>query len=283
MSEHASIAQRAAGWLILHGLPPLRNRLLTSWTQAGTDLAGMRRWLFDGLSETLDREYYAASASTGRRENLKALCMGADSGVHWARTYLGRGFPDALTSQLMMFTYLEEQLIEGRIRSVHQVACCSGREIGYYAKRYPEIDFCGSDVEPQIVEFLREHWRKVPNLRFEVLPLESTSPQDRACLEADLVFASGGLHYMDEDSLKSFFTHCREACKTLLLSQPLAAAFDPLCENESTPRIQLSWSHPYVRYLKETGWAPSRQAEMQPPGQARFKNFAVEAHAQPKR
>ncbi|MEE3326916.1 MAG: class I SAM-dependent methyltransferase, partial [Myxococcota bacterium] len=256
-------------------------RLLTSWTQAGTDLAGMRRWLFDGLSETLDREYYAASASTGRRENLKALCMGADSGVHWARTYLGRGFPDALTSQLMMFTYLEEQLIEGRIRSVHQVACCSGREIGYYAKRYPEIDFCGSDVEPQIVEFLREHWRKVPNLRFEVLPLESTSPQHRARLEADLVFASGGLHYMDEYSLKSFFTLCREACKTLLLSQPLHASFDPAYEKRSTPRIQLSWNHPYTRYLTETGWIPSRQAEMQPPGQARFKNLAVEAHTPP--
>lgn len=279
MSKADSIVQNAAGWLTLHGLPPLRDRLLTHWTQAGTDLTGMRRWLFDGLSQNLDREYYAASASTARRENLKALCMGSGSGVHWAKTYLERGFPDALTSQFMMFTYLEEQLSEGQIQSVHQVACCSGREIAYYAQRYPEVDFCGSDVEPQIIEFLREHWRKVPNLRFEVLPLESTKPDDRARLEADLVFASGGLHYMDEDSLKNFFTRCREACKVLLLSQPLHAEFDPTDQTSSKPRIQLSWSHPYSRYLKQTGWIPSRQAEMQPPGQTRFKNLAVEAHA----
>jgi hypothetical protein len=226
----------------------------------------------------LDREYYAATASTQRREAIKTLCMGAASGVDWARAYLERGFPDALTSQLAMFAYLEEHLGQGRIQSVHQVACCSGREIAHYAMRHPDIDFCGSDVEPEIVDFLRKHWREVPNLRFEVLPLESAGPTFRGRLEADLVFASGGLHYMDERALKRFLVDCREVCTTLLLSQPLDAEFDPKCKAGSAPRVQLSWNHPYVDYLEQAGWTAARWSEMQPAGETRVKSVAVEAH-----
>ncbi|MCH2171886.1 class I SAM-dependent methyltransferase [Myxococcota bacterium] len=270
--------QKAIGWLTLHWLPGFRNRLLKSWTQGGTNLEGTARWWFDAVSDAVDLEYFSDSTTTERREALKAICMGTDSGVEWAHAYLKRGFPDAMSEKLSMFGYLEEILGAGTVRSVHQVACCSGREIGYYARRHPEIEFCGSDVDSEIVEFLRRHWSEVPNLRFEVVPLESTASGHRRQLCADLIFASGGLHYLDEHSLKRFFSDCRDVCETLLISQPLDTDFDPTQASKSSARRQLSWSHPYVRYLKESGWSQLRWGEMRPVEDPRFKNLAVEAH-----
>ena len=74
MAGHAG--RSAIGWVTLHLLPGVRSRLLKSWTQGGVNLEGGMRWWFDALSESLDREYFADSTSTARREALKTLCMG---------------------------------------------------------------------------------------------------------------------------------------------------------------------------------------------------------------
>ena len=73
--------QDAAGALLWRALPPLRARLLAHWTTGGATLGPRGRWLFAGLSRALDREYYAPDTPTARREAIKALCMGEDSGT----------------------------------------------------------------------------------------------------------------------------------------------------------------------------------------------------------
>jgi SAM-dependent methyltransferase len=211
--------------------------------------------LFTGLSHALDREYYDSATSTARREAIKGLCMGDESGVRWARQYLERGFPDRYTPLIAMFGELESRLASGLVASVHQVGCCSGREIAYFAKRFPEVAFTGSDSDPEIVDFLRTHWREVANLRFVQLRMESGDDAEMANLRADLVYASGGLHYMDPLSLQRFFSRARELSSALLLSQPLFRAYPAGEAKESSPRGQLSWNHPYPYFLQQTGWA----------------------------
>lgn len=180
--------------------------------------------------------------------------MGADSGVGWARQYLARGFPDRFTPIIGMFAELEARLASGRVERVHQVACCSGREIAHYARRFPGVAFTGSDADDSIVEFCRETWRDLPNLAFTRLRLEDTDAAGMRALEGDLVCASGGLHYMDPESLRRFFRRARELTRTLLLSQPLDRDYAVALEQESKPRAQLSWNHPYPAYLREAGW-----------------------------
>jgi hypothetical protein len=234
--------------------PGLRARLLAFWTKGGTCLTPARKALFDALAAALDREYYAPETSTERREAIKRLCMGEDSGVAWAKAYLERGFPDRFTPVLAMFGELERWLASGTVRSVHQVACCSGREIAHFAKRHPEVRFCGSDADPAVVDFLRDHWRDVPNLSFEVLRLECWDDPSFAALASDLAYASGGLHYLDPASLRGFLARAREVVGSLLLSQPLDAAFSSGGPPGSTPRQLLSWNHAYPAYLAEVGW-----------------------------
>jgi hypothetical protein len=181
--------------------------------------------------------------------------MGAVSGVQWARMYLARGFPDRYTPVLAMFRELERELASGAVRRVHQVACCSGREIAYFARRFPAVTFCGSDGDADVVDFLRATWRELPNLAFARVRLDLAEASETASLRSDLLYASGGLHYLDERSLRSFLGRARTVTSRLLLSQPLDRGFVMAREARSTPRTQLSWNHPYASYLREEGWA----------------------------
>lgn len=180
--------------------------------------------------------------------------MGKDSGVHWARQYMARGFPDRYTPVLAMFAEIEARLASGTIASVHQVACCSGREVAYFARRYPEVAFSASDTDPAIVDFLRETWRELPNLTFTRLRMEETESTAMEALRVDLVFASGGLHYMDPEALGHFMARVHGLAGTLMLSQPLDRAYAVGTERVSQPRRQLSWNHPYPYCLSRAGW-----------------------------
>lgn len=246
--------QDAAGVFVRRAMPSLRADLLGAWTTGGTTLPPLRRWLFDGLSRALDREYYHPAADTARREAVKRLCMGEDAGVRWAEQYCQRGFPDRFTPVLAMFGELERLLASGAVARVHQVACCSGREIAHYARTYPHVRFVGSDVDAQVVSFCAERWRALPNLSFVRVRLDALDTAERDALAADAVYASGGLHYMDPPSLRRFFQAARTLTPHLLLSQPLDRDFVVDAQATSRPRRQLSWNHPYVPYLHEAGW-----------------------------
>jgi hypothetical protein len=258
-------------------VPPARAHLLAHWITGGTSLGPRGRWLFNGLSHALDREYYAPATGTARREAIKALCMGEDSGVRWARQYLARGFPDGFTPLIAMFGELESRLASGTVTSVHQVACCSGREIAYFASRYPRVTFTGSDADPAIVDFLRETWRELPNLAFTRLRLEEADNAEMDALRGDLVYASGGFHYMDPESLCRFLLCTRNLARTILLSQPLARTYATETRRDSAPRGQLSWSHPYPYYLEQTGWPRVAWSEGVSGELSFVKNFSASA------
>jgi hypothetical protein len=232
-----------------------------------------------GLSRAIDRDYYAPATSTARREALKARCMGAVSGVQWARMYLARGFPDRYTTVLAMFRELERELAAGAVRRVHQVACCSGREIAYFARRFPAVTFCGSDGDADVVDFLRATWRELPNLAFARVRLDLAEPSETAALRSDLLYASGGFHYLDERSLRSFLARARGLTGRLLLSQPLDRDYAMAAETRSRPRTQLSWNHPYAHYLREEGWTDVQWEEGLVDDLPWVKNIAVWAGA----
>jgi len=231
------------------GRPYTKRLLAHHWTSGGTRLKGWRRTWFQTASAALDREYYAEGTDTKERERLKAICMARASAVEWAKAYLQRGFPEAQTSVIAMFEGIERALASGEIGSMHQVGCCSGREIGYYAGRYPKVEFVGSDCDEGLIDFLRDHWKGQPNLRFELLRMEEPPRQ----FDSDLLVASGGLHYLDPGALRLFLGWARPRVRRFYLSQPLDRGFDPMNEH-STGRGMLSWNHPYTRRLREAGF-----------------------------
>lgn len=261
------------GKRILQDHPGLASRLLSHWISGGTKLGGVRRILFESLVGELDSRYYRNSCTSEERERLKALCMGKDSAVQWAKQYLKRGFPEAQTAFLPIFTRLEELLLSNSM-TVHQVGCCSGREVAYYAKKYPHSRFVGSDCDEDLILFLRETWQDLPNLSFELLRLENKADiiSQKPC---DLLVASGGFHYLDAAVLQLFFSSARRFSGKILLSQPLDGHYNAGNILKSTPRKQMSWNHPYPAYLRSTGWKDVEWIETFLEGNILVKNIAA--------
>jgi len=267
--------QSLAGNFVFRCLPPYRSRLLAHWTSGGMKLGPFEKWLFTGLSNALDRRYYAPTATTAERECIKELCMAGSSAIGWAKHYLSLGFPDKHTPALAMFPEIEKALASGVLRTVHQVGCCSGREIAWFAQRYPGVRFVGSDCDEPLVRFLREHWQQLPNLAFELVRLEKENPRDAALLKCDLLYASGGFHYMDTASLQRFFERVKPLAARLYLSQPMNRSYSPITEPVSQGRGMLSWNHPYPALLIRAGWTNVRVAEGFVEELPHFKNVAV--------
>jgi hypothetical protein len=251
-----------------------RPRLLGHWISGGTELSGRRRACFNAIVKSLDSAYYSTAATTRIREEIKQLCMGQDSGVAWAKRYLKKGFPEPQTANLPMFQLLEKWLSDGGIRLAHQVGCCSGREIAWFAQQFPDVQFTGSDCDPAVIAFLKEHWAGVPNLEFMELQMDKPIPEE-AGLQTDLLYASGGFHYMDTESLLRFLVDARRHACRIALSQPLDRHFHPETSQESTPRGMLSWNHPYPRLLQQAGWSRIEWREGFVPELPKWKNIAA--------
>lgn len=275
MNRWSRQTQWLAGDLIFRFIPFYRDRLLAFWTSGGAPLGRLEKWLFSGVSNVLDRRYYDESATTEQRELLKELCMAHSSAIEWARHYLSLGFPDKYTPALSMFAEIESLLASGAVKTVHQVACCSGREIAYFARRYPGVAFTGSDCDESLLEFLRGHWKELPNLKFELVRMEKESARDAAVLKCDLLYASGGFHYMDAASLVCFFQRVAPLARWLALSQPMHRTYSAISESASQARGMLSWNHPYPALLIRAGWTNVRIAEGFVPELPDFKNIAV--------
>jgi trans-aconitate methyltransferase len=270
--------ERLALDALLSRLSSLRPRLLKHWISGGTELTGRRRGCFNSLARSLDDAYYSPDATTIRREEIKQLCMGRDSGVAWAKRYLEKGFPEPQTANLPMFSILQKWFASGEIRSAHQVGCCSGREIAWFARHFPEIRFLGSDCDPAVVTFLKNFWAGIRNLDFMELHMDRPIP-DAPGVCTDLLYASGGFHYMDSTSLRHFFENIRKFAHRIALSQPLDRPFDAVQSEESTPRGMLSWNHPYPRLLAEAGWKGIEWREGFVAELPKWKNIAVWAYA----
>ncbi len=278
MKDWFGQAQCRAGEFVFRRTPAYRAHLLSFWTEGGSSLGRLEKWLFAGLSRAIDRRYYDVAASTKDRETIKALCMARSSAVKWARHYLSLGFPDRYTLALKMFDEIESLLASGSVQIVRQVACCSGREIAYFARRYPHIKFVGSDCDEALIDFLREHWKHLSNLTFDLVRLEEEQV-DGAKLKCDLLYASGGFHYLDPTSLRRFLQQVQPLAGRLFLSQPMHRSYAVEKERDSQPRGQLSWNHPYPAFLREAGWTEVRLMEGLVEELPRLKNVAVFAQS----
>jgi trans-aconitate methyltransferase len=224
-------------------------------------------------------EYYRPTTSTSRREELKNLCMGGDAGVAWAEHYATVSFPSPETANVPMFQVLEESLLQGDAKVVHQVACSSGREVAHFARLYPEVKFIGSDMDDAVVAACRDRWVDIPNLSFTSVPLNRLSAADQISMQSDIVYTSGGLQYLDEPSLRRFLDIVQQSANRVLIQETLDPEFMMDENTHSTRRGNFTWNHPFTHYLADSGWTNIEYGFSGPAENASAKNVSVWARA----
>jgi len=227
---------------------------LQHWSLPKKDFSWLQKFLFDKLHTFVLLKYYSKNTTSKEREDLKYMCMGQSSGMNWVKDYARTAFPNSDTDKVDFFKLLNNKLSGNTIMHAHQVACGSGREIAYYAKKYPKIKFIGSDIDKEVISFCSEKWKDIPNLTFEIIRLDRLNENEIKLLHCDLIFASGGLQYLDELHLTQFLKIINGPCKYIMFTQPLSIDFLMDRHNNSSRRGNFSWNHPYTKILTKADW-----------------------------
>lgn len=242
-----------------------RDDLLRTWAQPAA-----RSWLgnalFDDMFAQWMSDVYLAEPDPDRREALKAICMGGASGTAWADHYeatpidrnchIGElSFDDAVP----LYPALDRLLSDAAPDTlVVQIGTSSGRDIAYFARRYPQMQFLGTDIDTAIAErATRIH--PLPNLRFSLARahtlLNDTEIPNRPRL---VVMSNGSLQYVQPEHIPVFFKrlHARGNVAVILV-EPAArqTGREPDQIGGSTWRGQFSYSHDYRAYAQRAGFA----------------------------
>lgn len=232
--------------------PPLRSfslALLAKWQLPKTRL---ERSIFTVLIRTWEDKEYLMEQDPDRREQLKAICMGSESGRAWATEYDSR--PIDLNTPLGNSTLGEAWPIYNELNrvlanyqgTVVQIGCSSGREVAYFARGHPAVQFVGTDPYQEVIDYAKRHSCK--NASFRVLPATRVS---HIVEEGMIVYSSGALQYVQPEHLEETFKDLSAILNVrLYIMEP---ALPGHAIEKSVYRGNFAWSHNYRSMAERIG------------------------------
>jgi len=204
---------------------------------------------------------YLKEPDPDRRETLKELAMGGESGKNWARHYdsVPLDFSSIVgnlpfNESNPLFSETEAVLSKLKDAVIVQVGSSSGREIAYFASKFPNLHFIGTDIYPEVIEYSSQH-HMGKNLTFQIL-----SAKDIGILISKfgdrpvIVLSSGTLQNVQPEHLIRFFKDIARYAFELLLVEPGSdrqGAPDSL--HGSRYRDNFSYTHDYRYYGEQAG------------------------------
>lgn len=235
--------------------------LLSTWAD------GDRRNVVDSIIypivfEAWVQKIYLRQKDPDRREELKSVAMGGSNGEMWAQEYDSR--PLDFNSKIGNMRFLDacpafaeiERICDcGEADAIIQIGSSSGREIAYFAQKYPHMACVGSDIYEEVVSFSRKSHRR-KNLTFELASAKDLSDLLTPYAEKRMiVFSSGSLQYVQPEHLHDFFALMnRFQNLRLFVSEPANESQgrpDELCG--SLWRGNFSYTHDYRHYAESSG------------------------------
>jgi hypothetical protein len=247
-----------------------RDRLLTTW-QTPSDRSYIGWFAFRIVFDHWIRTIYLAEADPETRESLKDICMTGKSGVAWAAEYDGRPldrgqryFELSFEEANPHFCALENLLEQARPgHLVVQVGCSSGREMAYFAGKFPLIAFLGTDIDRDIIARATQI-HKLDNLRFEVMRAHEI-PQLISRSGTVTIFSSGSLQYVQPEHLEKMFQGlARRGAADIVLLEPTSVLGRTFRGHPYTRwRGNFSFSHEYELFAKESGFETITKAKIQ--------------------
>lgn len=246
-------------------LKSYKMRLLSTWMDVAKR-DSIDNFLWPGFFAVWIRLEYLRERDPDRRELLKSLAMGGNSGKNWAASYNSRelDFSERIGHLSFreadpLFGALDEILLQnvGRRVYVCQIGSSSGREIGYYAKKYPKFSFLGTDIYQEVVEYSAAHHGH-PNLTFELISAKHLCEKlgSLADLDTLIVFSSGSLQYVQPEHLSILFRQLGAISNVeIILTEPGSESKgSPDKLRGSVWRGNFGYTHDYRFYAEQSGF-----------------------------
>ena len=210
-------------------------------------------------------EYF--SRPLADRVRIQGILMGGSAGQEWA-DYYDRDrdiFPPVGQKKIGVLPWEDADPSVSAMNSiltknpsgtaVIQLGASSGKEIGYYAKKYPSSDFVYSEMCDKIVEHASTKL-VLENLKYVTCPAEFLcSIADVSSASRVVVLSSGSSQYVYPEHLDSLFrglARIRGKQVYFVLIEPGDDRRCPVDEiNGSLPRGNFSYTHNYKFYAEK--------------------------------
>lgn len=245
--------------------------LLSTWNDK-EKRSKVDKFLYPGLFSAWIRLEYLKEANPYEREKLKSIAMGGVSGRNWAERH--NKIPLDFNVKIgnldfhkacPLFEQVENICKDANMHTVVvQIGSCSGRETAYFAKKFPEITFIGTDIYEEIVSYSRQ-FHNFSNLSFQLCSADNTIENILRKWEGKniIIFSHGSLQYVQPEFLIIFFKSLTSyhGLKIILLEPAKESAGNPDGIRKSIWKGNFSYTHDY-KYYAETAGLETKRCEI---------------------
>jgi len=246
--------------------------LLSTWyaTEKRTPLDN---YLYPNLFKIWIKTEYWKVKDPDKSEELKALCMGGDSGRNWAQDYNNN--PIDFSRKIGKLSFLEatpffvdlDNFLANSSECVYviQIGCSSGKEIAYFSNGHPRHRFIGTDIYESVVQFAKDNHR-AKNLTFALVYAHRINEIVPKKYSKAVLLSSGSLNCVHPGHVDLVFK-ILSSYKNLyffILEGAGESRGNPLEIKGSTPRSNFGWTHNYCYYAEKYGFETVKRKIIRP-------------------
>ena len=223
------------------------------------------------LDILFQREYFNKLKSKEELRELADSSLGFGEGRKWAQMYYDKHFQtlDGLKKRKTgllssdkaapIFTSIigfikNNQLEENKNVYIIQLGSSSGRDLEFFYKIYPKLNYISTDVNDEILNFQKEKY-DYSNFSFFKCHAENI---DRCINHFNIenkiliLFSSSSLQYVNPYYLKEFFNKVKKYNDlNFFIGETVCLNFINNSKKMSDPRLDIAFSHRYEEYANE--------------------------------
>ena len=157
-----------------------------------------------------------------------------------------------------MINYIKSNNLSNDKNSyIIQLGSSSGRDLEFFLKIFPKLNYISTDVNDEILDFQKEKY-SYPNLKYFKCYAEDIDECINHFKISDkniILFSSGSLQYVNPFFIEEFFSKVKNYKNlNLFISEPVNLLFIDNLNLISDNRANISFSHRYDKYAKKLGF-----------------------------
>ena len=226
------------------------------------------------LDAVFQREYFNKLKNKKEIRELTNSTLIDGAGRKWAQNYFNKCFQtldelkkrrtgtmsqsDANPMFERMINYIKSNnLSDDKNTYIIQLGSSSGRNLEFFLKIFPKLNYISTDVNDEILDFQKEKYR-YPNLKYFKCYAEDIDEcinHFKISEKNIILFSSGSLQYVNPFFLEEFFSKIKNYKNlNLFISEPISLLFIDNSNLISDNRGNISFNHHYDKYAKNSNF-----------------------------
>ena len=226
------------------------------------------------LDTLFQREYFNKLKNKEEIRELTNSTLIDGEGKKWAEHYYNKHFQtlDELKKRRTGIMFLNDaapvferminfiksnNLSDDKNTYIIQLGSSSGRDLEFFLKIFPKLNYISTDVNDEILDFQKEKY-SYPNLKYFKCYAEDIDECINYFKISDkniILFSSGSLQYVNLFFLEEFFSKIKNYKNlNLFIGEPVSLLFIDNSSLISDNRSYISFSHRYDEYARNSNF-----------------------------